>query len=147
MDWTAIIIAVVSGLLSGTVGVAIVSGLFNKRMNGAQVKQVEIDGMHKVITAMQCRLDKVHGRINHLETVIEGREVTIDKLKAAGDIQDETIDKLTDENRDLKRDVTRLRKDVCDRDKKIFALTVRVKDLEESLKRLADSGHADGTDK
>lgn len=104
MDWTTIVVAAITGLLTGGLGVAIVNGLFNKAKTEAESESIEQETIAKMLMAsqkmcdtMQTRIDILHQRVETVEAKLEGRDLMIEEL--------------TKENRALKDKVEELEKE------------------------------------
>lgn len=104
MDWTTIVVAAITGLLTGGLGVAIVNGLFNKAKTEAESESIEQETIAKMLMAsqkmcdtMQTRIDILHQRVETVEAKLEGRDLMIEAL--------------TEENRALKDKVEELERE------------------------------------
>lgn len=104
MDWTTIVVAAITGLLTGGLGVAIVNGLFNKAKTEAESESIEQETIAKMLMAsqkmcdtMQTRIDILHQRVETVEAKLEGRDLMIEEL--------------TKENRALKDKVEELERE------------------------------------
>ena len=74
MDWTPVIVALITGLLSGG-GVAAWIQAQNSK------KAVDVDAWCKLIETMGDRLDKLNARVAVLEVQVEARDARIDELE------------------------------------------------------------------
>ena len=133
IDWTTIIVASITGLLTGGLGVAIVNGLFGRKQADADAELTEQEATAKIIEAaktmceaMQVRIDVLHERVGYVESQLKGRN--------------QMIEEITAENRALKAKVDELEKErdqqiALNRSQgqKIHHLT---KQLEEAYKRI-----------
>jgi predicted RNase H-like nuclease (RuvC/YqgF family) len=104
MDWTTIIVAAITGLLTGGLGVAIVNGLFNRKKTEAESELIEQETIAKMLLSsqricdtMQTRIEALHARVEHVEAKLKGRDAMIEAL--------------TEENRALKDKVEELERE------------------------------------
>lgn len=158
MDWTTIIVAAVTGLFTGGVGVALVNGYFSKKLSAAQAKLTEAQAeltkaqakdtdndslsdaykqmaqtVKVFVASMQERIDAVHKRVGNLEIAIEGRDMTIEKLTKENKNLQSEVDKLIlerDQQIEINRSQSQLLSDLRIANAE---LSERIRCLEEKL--------------
>lgn len=133
MDWNVIIVAAVTGLLTGSLGVAVVNGLFGRKKINAEADMTTVSAAMKLVESLQARVDKLTSRLDCLEAEQERKDLTIAELK-------EEIDRLNDEieqtrkERDQQLEINRTQgKELSRLKSENASLTVRILDLEKRL--------------
>ena len=128
MDWTAITIAVVGGLLGGSALSAFINGCFMRKKTKADTDAValgaQVAAFITLVDRLEGRIEKLHCRVEKLEADIEGRDMVIAKL--------------TEENRTLHDELKSLKEQNERLVKTNRELTARVKCLEEKLTKIQD---------
>jgi ubiquinone biosynthesis protein UbiJ len=126
MDWTAIIIAVVGGLLGGSALSAVINGCFLRKKTQAEADAVnlstQVAAFIALVDRLEGRIERLHCRVEKMEADIEGRDMVIAKL--------------TEENRTLHDELTQLKEQNDHLVKTNKELSARVKTLEEKLTKL-----------
>jgi predicted RNase H-like nuclease (RuvC/YqgF family) len=126
MDWTTLIAAAVTGLLTGGLGIAIVNGLFGRGTAKADAEMTTVTAAMKLVESLQGRVDKLTLRLDCLEREQERKDLTIDELTAENKSLKKKVDELElDKAKQL--EVNRKQGD------KIRKLTQRIFELEQKL--------------
>jgi DNA repair exonuclease SbcCD ATPase subunit len=110
MDWTTIIVASVSGLLTGGLGIAIANGIFGKNKSAAEAKKLlaeakevlasadhqSVESALELVKSMQERVNTVNERLDRLE-----KERDADRK-----YYEAIIEKLEIENKELREKIS-----------------------------------------
>lgn len=117
MDWTTVIVAAITGLFTGGLGVAVINGIFGRGKALAEAKkllaeaeeiynsadQKAVDTANKMLEVMQRRVDTVNARLDKIEKDrAEERaryEEIIARLEAENKVLREKIDELDAERK------------------------------------------------
>lgn len=155
MDWTNIIIAAITGLLTGGLGVAIVTAISNRAKTKAEAEAIlqdtKADSHDRMDERAQELIDRVWKRMDRLDARIEAQETECENLKAELKVKDLMVAKLQaqvqqleEENEELRRQRDQQIETNRRQGQKIAKLTKaleesnsRIRQLEE---RLGDSG-------
>ena len=161
MDWTTIIVAMLGALGAGGVGAAFISGIFKHKITEAEAQKIKeeaesekADAFVKLCEVYERRLTALTDRAFNLELRVDQLEQTISGLRLEVEERDDMVDRLQQENAELKAEINKLKlerdqqtKLSRDQGDKIFKLTRennkltrRIEDLEKRLSELNGGG-------
>ena len=123
------IVAAITGLLTGGLGVAIVNGLFGRVTAVAEADNQQAETIRLLqeisqsqLTMMQEQMNTMKERMDRLESDIAGRDMTIAELKAENEKLQCEVDELTKQNKAKDRKIRELSGKLHEQDKRIIAL-------------------------
>ena len=123
------IVAAITGLLTGGLGVAIVNGLFGRvtveaAADNQQAETIKLlqEISQSQLTMMQEQMNTMKERMDRLESDIAGRDMTIAELKAENEKLQCEVDELTKQNKAKDRKIRELSGKLHEQDKRIIAL-------------------------
>lgn len=153
MDWTTVIVAAITGLLTGGVGIAVVNGLFGRKKALAEAQKVLAEAQKALAEAKQAQSEadqnavesatKMLNSMQHRVDVVNARLDKIEKERAEERSRyEEIIARLEEENKILRQKIDELEKERLQQvetnrrqGKRISELLKRIGELEDKSGR------------